>query len=161
QVDDPQVGIGPAKRLQARARIVLAPVVDEDDLVADAESSRDAAKLFVEPADVFSLVVDRNDERQLERWPPVHLAKKLTTASTTRSTAASVRSGCIGSESISRAACSARGSEGVSPNVRSQAGWRWIGTGEWMPVSISRAARDTRVVFRRGVRTTYWWETWG
>src|SRR5262249_47924808 len=127
----------------------------------DAERVRDAAKLVVERADVARLVVDRDDKRQVERWPLVHLAKKLTTASTTRSTSASLRSGCIGSESISRAACSARGSEGGSPNARSQAGWRWMGTGEWMPVSISRAARDTRVVFRRGVRTTYWWETWG
>src|SRR5262249_60875911 len=130
--------------------------VDEDDLVADAESSRDAAKLFVEPADVFRLVVDRDDERQLERWPPVHLAKKLTTASTTRSTSASVRSGCIGSESISRAACSARGSEGGSPNVRCQAGWRWVGTGEWMPGSISRAAGETGGAVPAGARAADW-----
>src|SRR5207249_5452312 len=112
-------------------RPVTAAVVHEDELVGPSELARDARQLAVERLDVALLVVDRNDDGKRERRLDLahRRSKNSTTPSATRSTSSSVRSGCTGSESISRAACSARGSGGVSPYARSQAGWRWIGTG--------------------------------
>ena len=125
QVDDPQVPVALPESLKTRARVVLAAVVDEDRLVGDVQITRDAPQLSVERAEISRFVVDRDDEGQPRgRWRLRHLPKKATTASTTRSTSVSVRSGCTGSERISRAACSARGSGGISPNARSQAGCR-------------------------------------
>ena len=96
------------------------------------------AAWLAEQPDVLRLVRAASEQDKLiGAWGLAVLAlakagvvrKKRVTASSTRSTSASVRSACTGRESISSAARSARGSARVSPKVRSHAGWRWIGTG--------------------------------
>src|SRR5207249_8331514 len=130
QIDDPQVLVPGAQRRQAGQRSVPAAVVHEDELVGPSELVRGPRQLAVQRRDVALLVVDRDDDGERERRAGLaHRLKNSATPSATRSTSSSVRSGCTGSESISRAARSARGSGGVSPYARSQAGWRWIGTG--------------------------------
>ena len=117
QIDDPQMLVPGAQRAQAGQRPVPAAVVHEDELVEPSELACDARQLAVERLDVALLVVDRNDDGERERRLGLahRRSKNCTTPSATRSTSSSVRSACTGSESISRAACSARGSGGVSP----------------------------------------------
>ncbi len=115
EVDDAEVRILGRKRAEAGERRVGAAVVDENDLVGAADAGGNTGDLGEEGVDVALLVVDRHDDRERRSLGGIRHRKKRTTASATRSTSASVKSGWTGRERISCAACSTRGRLGPAP----------------------------------------------
>ena len=116
EIDDADMRVRRGQQLEARERAVAAAVVDEEDFVRPAEVARDPGELGMERRDVLLFIVDRDDQRERRgRSAAAHLRKKSRTPSATRSTSSSVRSAWTGSDRISRAARSARGSAGPSP----------------------------------------------
>ena len=128
QINDPQVRITDGEQSEPIERGVGAAVVDEQYLVRTTDRGGDVGEFLVQPLDVPLFVVDGNDEGDGGNVKHAH-AKKLSTPSITCSTSSLVRSGCMGSERISRATRSTTGSSAASPHTARQAGWRWMGVG--------------------------------
>ena len=66
QADDLDPRVGGLETLEGRIGPVLAPVVDEDHLVAPAERVGGGRELPVQVGDVLLFVEDRDDERDVE-----------------------------------------------------------------------------------------------
>src|SRR5262249_52903130 len=117
EIDDPQAAVAHQQGPQLVQRRVRAAVVDVDYLERLADYGHHPSDLPEEGHDVARLVVDRDDDREPRRRGGAHCAaeKNEIPASPTVSTSGSLRSGKTGSERISCASRSARGSGGDSP----------------------------------------------